>query len=183
MTTTKELQESGFTLTEALVAVVILGVLSSVALPNFFRQIQATCQAEAASQLELLASAASAFKDIYGKAPETWNDLNSISAVMTTEGLANEKYFQSDLDDEGEEQNSNAGKGNLTNEITIPSCDYKLSRSTARSGEEFILNAVPTPNIGDKSNFNIMSCFDLENWRKRSKNEASRMPTVVAPHK
>ena len=145
---------SGLTLTEMLVAVAILGILSSIAVPNFSRQIQNNCQAEAASNLNLLASYASTFKDIYGEAPENWYELNSISAVMTTSGPANKKRFENDPYN---------GKEDLKNGITVPSCDYVISRSSEKTGEEFIFNAVPTPNTGDKAAFNVVSCFDLSN--------------------
>ena len=144
----------GFTLVEVLITVTILGILSSIALPSFFRQIQSTCQSEAASTLSQLASLASAYKNIYGEVPENWHELNSISAVMTTSGPANEKRFENDPYN---------GKEDLKNGITVPSCDYVISRSSDKTGEEFIFNAVPTPNTGDKAAFNVVSCFDLSN--------------------
>ena len=146
--------QSGFTLTELLAAVAILTTLSSIALPSFTRQIQTNCQAEAASNLNLIASSASAYKDIYGEAPENWYELNSISAVMTTSGPANEKRFEND---------PYKGKEDLKNAITVPSCNYVISRSSEKTGEEFIFNAVSTPNTGDKAAFNVVSCFDLSN--------------------
>ena len=138
-------QNKGFTLSELLITVAILGILSSVTLPSYFRQIQANCQAEAASNLNLLAGSASAYKDTYGTAPTSWEHLSNMSAVMTTSGPAD------------------TNNGPLTTAITIPNCDYAISRSSGRSGEEFIFNAVPTPNTGKKAAFNVVSCFDLSN--------------------
>ncbi|WP_413442566.1 type IV pilin protein [Synechococcus sp. MIT S1220] len=135
----------GFTLTEVLITTLIVGILASIALPSYFRQFQTTCQAEVVSKLSLLASSASAYKDIYGTAPLNWEDLSNMNAVMTTTGPA-------DADD-----------GPLTTEITIPSCDYAISRSSEKTGEKFIFNAVPTPNTGEKAAFNVVSCFDLSN--------------------
>ena len=158
-----------------------MGSLSSIALPIYFRQVQASCQSEAANKLNLLANSASAYKDIYGIAPETWPELNQISAVMTTDGPADESRFAPKEDCNGDDSecpdnleisdgpesdipgNPYAGKQNLANEITTPGCDYKLSRSSAKSGEEFIFTAVPTPDTGDKAAYNVVSCFDLTN--------------------
>ena len=135
--------EKAFTLTEILISVVIVGVLSSVALPKFIGQIDRTCQNEAANNLNLLANKASTYKDIMGEPPTTWSDLNDISAVMTTTGPVDKD------------------NGDLTTPIETPSCDYEIRRLSARSGEEFIFRAVPTPNNGKKAVFNVMSCFDL----------------------
>ena len=144
----------GFTLSELVVTTAIVGILSSIALPSFFRQIQTNCQAEAASNLNLIAGSASTYKDIYGEAPENWHELNSIRAVMTTSGPADEKRF---------EKAPYKGKEDLKSGITVPSCDYVISRSSEKTGEKFIFNAVPTPNTGDKAAFNVVSCFDLSN--------------------
>lgn len=147
-------KERGFTLSEVMITTVIVGILTSVALPNFFRQIQTTCQSEAASNLRLLSNIASSYKDIYGDAPENWYEMNKISAVMTTSGPANERRFQNDPYN---------GKGNLENGISVPTCDYVISRSSDETGDKFIFNAIPTPNTGDKAAFNVVSCFDLSN--------------------
>ena len=174
-----------------LIAIAILGILTSVAMPRFFKQYQKSCQAEAATKLNLLANSASAYKDIYGDPPETWPELNQISAVMTTDGPADESRFAAN-EDENCNKDDGSGDGecpedpetsddpdadtgpdadtpknpyaemeNLSNAITTPGCDYKLSRSSERSGEQFIFTAVPTPNTGDKAAFNVVSCFDL----------------------
>lgn len=159
-------KSNGFTLTELIIAVGILGILSSIAIPGFYRQYQTACQGEAANNLSLLANSASAYKDIYGVAPTTWRDLNDISAVMTTEGPANESKFPTPEKEPcpvGSECPEPPDPGDLKNEITTPGCDYRLSRSSAKSGNKFIFTAVPTPDTGDKPSYNIVSCIDLEN--------------------
>ena len=138
-------RSDGFSLVELMVAVAITGILASISLPLFFQHFQKTCQAEAASKLNLLANSVSAYKDINGSAPTQWVELNEMSAVMTTAGPAN------------------ASDGALTSAITVPSCDYTITRSSERTGEEFIFVASPTPNTGDKADYNAMSCLDLNN--------------------
>ena len=82
---------------------------------------------------------------------------------MTDDGPANEDRFTKDeITVRGKViPNKYKGKANLKNEITTTGCEYKLSRSSAKSGEQFIFTAVPAPNTGDKAAFNVVSCFDL----------------------
>ena len=44
-------EANGFTLSEIMITVVIVGILSAVALPNYFNQVQRTKQNEAAATL------------------------------------------------------------------------------------------------------------------------------------
>ena len=46
-----QLKNGGFSLVELMVAVVIVGILGAVALPQYFNQVQKTRQNEAATQL------------------------------------------------------------------------------------------------------------------------------------
>ncbi len=85
---TERKESKGFTLTEVLITIVIVGILSAVALPSYFRQVQRTRQNEAAATLAQLLSIVAAYEDEFGESPTTWQDLNDISAVMSDSGLA-----------------------------------------------------------------------------------------------
>ena len=52
-----------FTLTEVLITVVIVGILSAIALPNYFNQVQRTRQSEAAAALAQLQNTLVAYVD------------------------------------------------------------------------------------------------------------------------
>ena len=78
----------GFTLTEMLISVAIMGVLTSIASPPLIENLHRARQSEASSLLSQLAVSAATYKDEFGEAPTTWEDLSEISAVMTANGPA-----------------------------------------------------------------------------------------------
>ena len=75
--------KSGFTLIEVLIAVGLIGILSSISIPSFFRQFQKTKQAEAANILTFLSTSVMSYVDEFGITPTTWEELSEISTVMT----------------------------------------------------------------------------------------------------
>ena len=133
---------SGFSLTELLLAVAIIGVISGFALPSFFRQLQFTKQNEAAATVAQIQSTIVAYTDEYGVEPSTWNDLSEITAVMTSTGPAG------------------AAAGSLDDSITLISGNYTLTRLSGETGTTFTLIAESVDNNG--AEFNVMACLDLD---------------------
>ena len=86
--------QRGFTLTEMLIAVSILGILSSIALPTYMSQINRSRQNEAASTIAQIQTTIAAYADEFGILPGSWADLNDTSAVMTDTGPATKDNFQ-----------------------------------------------------------------------------------------
>lgn len=78
--------QSGFTLSEVLITIVIVGILSSIALPNFLTQIRRTRQNEAATTITQLQSTIISYADENGTYPTSWKDLNEVAAIMTPSG-------------------------------------------------------------------------------------------------
>ena len=85
--------EAGFTLVEVIAAVVIVGILSTLALPSYLKQINRTRQNETAATIAQIQTTISAYSDEFGELPETWKELNDISAIMTKDGQADEQNF------------------------------------------------------------------------------------------
>lgn len=137
---------NGFTLSEIIITLVIVGILSAIALPNYFRQVQRTKQNEAAATLAQIQNTVATYIDEYNLIPTGWIDLNNIAAIMTTSGPAELESFKS---------------------ISLPGGNYNVSR-TDNGGESgyFEFTATPVINNKDADNqellkFNVMACIDL----------------------
>ncbi len=96
----------GFTLTEIVICAGIIGLLSSIAIPSFIGQLCRSESAEAEATISSIKAIIAAFHDETGASPSTWDDLFSISAIMTNNGLAS---------------------GALSSPITLPGKRYQLS--------------------------------------------------------
>lgn len=128
----------GFTLTEALVAVAVIGILSAVSIPSYVNQICRTDSSEAEATIGSLQAILSGYIDETGTYPKTWNDLNTYSAIMTSNGQA---------------------EGNLTNPIELPSKAYQIE-ILGPEESEYKINA--TRSEGCK-NRDINACLNASN--------------------
>ena len=138
----KRIGIKAFTLPEVMVTVVIVSILCTVALPNFIRQVQRTYQGEASSNLSQLVATLAAYTDEYGAPPETWEDLNLITTVMTHEGPAGSK------------------NGKLSEPIDLPGERYQLMKTNSNNSTGYFeLTAIPKHS--NASDFNIIACVDL----------------------
>ena len=96
----------GFSLTELVVGVSVLGVLSAIAIPNYHGQLCRSETMEAESTIGSVKAITAAYADETGVFPTTWDELTSIAAIMTNSGIAS---------------------GNLSTSITLPSEKYQLT--------------------------------------------------------
>ena len=102
-------ETDGFTLTETLITVTMIGILCSIAIPNYTTTLIATRQKEAELTIATLQTAAMAFVEEYGRSPEGWNDIDRVQPVQTKNGAAS---------------------GDTFSEITLMSGHYKIEGST-----------------------------------------------------
>ena len=84
----------GFTLSELLITTAIIGILSTIALPNYVNQVNRSRQNEAASTISQIQTTIASYADEFGLLPTSWADLNDTSAVMTINGPATSNNFQ-----------------------------------------------------------------------------------------
>ena len=137
----------GFTLTESLAVIVIIGILSSIALPNYFNQLQRTRQSEASSSITQLKNAIVAFADENGVYPTSWKDLNEVAAIMTPTGITSQNNFQKmTLASSGcESDNQN-------------NC-YTVEAIHINQDSLYTLSALPVDT--SRKNYNVIACLDL----------------------
>ena len=137
----KSIADRGFSLVELTVAVAILSILSAIALPKHFNQIQKSRQNEAAATVSQLQTTIASFVIEMGILPASWSDLNKITPLMTPEGPA----FQ---------ENFSAGAG-CSNSYGI-NC-YLIDAS--EQNQIFTLKA--TSRNSNALPYNVVACIDL----------------------
>ena len=131
----------GFTLTEALVAVTVIGILSAVSIPSYVNQVCRTDSSEAEATIGSLQAIISGYIDETGTFPTTWNELNTYSAIMTSNGQA---------------------EGKLEEPIELPSRAYQIEilgpKNTGDS--EYKINATRSEGCEKRD---IYACLDVSN--------------------
>ena len=85
---------NGFTMTELLASIAIVGIASSVAIPSHIGQVEKSRQNEATATIAQIQTTIASYADEFGTLPTSWNELNSTSAIMTTDGPANQNDFE-----------------------------------------------------------------------------------------
>ena len=134
----------GFTLTELLVAVSILGVLSTIAIPNFTRQFSKTKQREAVASLTQLQQKLASYVDVYKAPPPSWKSFSDYSLVMTASGPASETTSFTDTT------------------ITLPGNNYNVKAELTNTNL-YTFTATPTNPKAANDGYNAIACLDLNN--------------------
>ena len=140
---------SGFSLTEVLTVTAITGILSSIAIPQYFDQIQQSNNKQVQTKVASIPTIISAYIDATGELPTKWDELSSIAAVMTNDGPAT---------------------GELTSPIILPNGNFELSVTgptesiyTLTATPRVINNETGEPEETDEDRFAIQSCFNVSN--------------------
>jgi prepilin-type N-terminal cleavage/methylation domain-containing protein len=84
---------NGFTMTELLASIAIVGIASSVAIPSHMDQVEKARQNEATATVAQIQTTIASYADEFGVLPTSWQELNSTNAIMTTDGPANQTDF------------------------------------------------------------------------------------------
>jgi prepilin-type N-terminal cleavage/methylation domain-containing protein len=138
-------RSQGFTITELTIVVAIIGALSAMAIPSYVSQLRRTQLMEAESTVSSIQAIISAYTDETGEMPNTWEQINSITAIMASNG----------------DGTSSQAKSNDLKEIVLPGDHYKL-KINAPSGTDTVYTLTANP-LDANSNYDIRSCLDISN--------------------
>ena len=144
----------GFTLTELMVGVSLIGILTSLALPNYLNQVNRARQNEAASTIAQIQTTIASYADEFGELPRSWTELNNTSAVMTDDGPATQDNFQA---------------------ITLAGGYYDVKIEPV--GNLFTITATSD----DNTNLNIIACVNLTNGASGI-NQGTKAAEASAPN-
>jgi prepilin-type N-terminal cleavage/methylation domain-containing protein len=142
--------EAGFSLSEALVTVSILGVLSSISFPSFMGQMQRTHQRETVTTVtQAMDLVITTYDEEDNILPNGWNDFRR--DFMTDTGVASGATFSA---------------------ITLPGANYTLSGTGGGLEPRYVFTATPIdaksseeedPEIvSGASGFNVLGCINVQ---------------------
>jgi len=134
----KQLTSEGISLPELLISLVIMGLLSAIALPNYLNSIKSTRQKDVANQLSSIATNIAAYREEFLANPTGWDSLSRITPVLTNNGGA---------------------KGTTFASITSPNGGY-YSITISSSGNLFSLTG--TPLSSGSTTWDIKSCLNTQ---------------------
>ncbi len=131
---------SGVTLPEMLIAVLILGIISTLALPGYLNAMKSTRQKDVASQLSQIQTAIQGYREEFLGNPSGWTELARITPVATNNGSASGTSFSSITSSNG---------GHYT--ISVQAQDQEIITMTAEAKGQ-----------GSTSRWDIKACLNTK---------------------
>lgn len=131
-------EASGISLAELLIAIAIVGILSSIGIPNFINQMDRTRQREAVTTVtQAMDLVITTYDEEDNILPNGWNDFRR--DFMTATGVASGATFS---------------------EITLPGANYTLSATGGGLEPRYVFTATPT--VSRASSFNVLGCINVQ---------------------
>ena len=121
----------GFSLTEALITVAIIALLSGIAIPNYINSLNKGRQSDAATQISQIQSGIQAYADEFLVGPAGWSDLSRVTSVMTPAGVASGGSFSA----------IQSQSGNYSITVSTSGSTYLIQASSGKSGPNWDIAA------------------------------------------
>lgn len=127
-----------FSLTEVLVTVTIIGILSAVAVPNYINSLNKGRQSDVATQVSQIQAGIQAYADEFLIGPSGWSELGRVTPVITSIGVASGSSFS---------EITSAG-GDYTITLTASSSTYQILASATKAGANWNIAACVNTSSG-----------------------------------
>ena len=138
-----------------IIAVGVIGLLSAIALPSYYKQAGRTRQNECVATMSQVITATMGFNDEFSEPPTSWADLNTVSAVMKESGTA--------------------GNDNHFNPIDLNNENYIMSAKI--NGDIYTYECIPKKSID--ADYNVLGCLDLNNGASEIKRGKEGEPAKI----
>ena len=189
---------NGFTMPELLASIAIVGIATSIAVPSHMGQIEKARQNEATATIAQIQTTIANYADEFGTLPTSWKELNTTSAIMTTNGPANQNDFEPIVLDGA---NYTAAIANKDNQFTIVAiqpgtqgigediCDTEFgTRDIEKCGrlfhkrcvDKFSVNSITLVNQNECGQRPIAACLNLTNGASDI-NKIKNTGSIISP--
>ena len=121
----------GFSLSEALITVVIISILSAIAIPSYINSLNKGRQSDAATVVSQIQSGIQAHADEFLAGPGSWSELSRVTSVMTSSGPASGGGFAA-IQTQG---------GDYSITVTNSGSSFLIQATTARGGPNWNIAA------------------------------------------
>ena len=151
------LAAKGFTMSELLASITIVGIASSIAIPSHMGQVEKAKQNEATATIAQIQTTIATYSDEFGALPTSWQELNSTSAIMTADGPAIQNNFEPITLAGG---NYKAAITNTDNRFTIVAIQPRTqSLDLDKCNTEFGTHENPEISTGECREINFAKCI------------------------
>jgi type IV pilus assembly protein PilA len=130
----KVIARNGFTMTEIIIAATIIGILTTIATPNYLKSLRFAKQKEAEIVISTILTSISSFEEEYGRIPKGWDDLDRTQPLRTATGIAS---------------------GASYSQVQLPGENYSLKGSI--NANTVVLEA------DSSNNWNVVGCINISN--------------------
>lgn len=124
-------EATGFSLTEVLITVTIIGILSAFAVPQYINSLNKGRQTDAATQVSQIQAGIQSYADEFLIGPSGWSELSRVTPVITPGSVASGSSFTE----------ITSASGDYTITVTATSSTYLIQASSSKAGANWNIAA------------------------------------------